>query len=83
LIRADLPVSVVTFLISALKVGVINAPDLIGQEHMPTMEQIAESLSDLIRRWLEPERLPTNSEAGKRVLAEWFEHAQSIGEQRE
>ncbi len=65
LIRADLPLPVITFLLIALKIGFVNAPDLISQEHMPTMEQLTEAFSDLIRRWLEPEQLPDQSEVGK------------------
>ena len=39
LIRADLPVSVITFIMGALKIGIINTPELFGQEHCPRMEQ--------------------------------------------
>jgi AcrR family transcriptional regulator len=81
LIRADIPAPVITFLLTALKVGIINAPDLINQEQVPSMEQLAETLSDLIRRWLEPEQLPGDSDAGKRFLAEWLEKSKDIEEQ--
>jgi AcrR family transcriptional regulator len=80
LIRADIPAPVITFLLTALKVGIINAPDLINQEQVPSMEQLAETLSDLIRRWLEPEQLPGDSDAGKRFLAEWLEKSKDIEE---
>jgi AcrR family transcriptional regulator len=70
LIRAELPVPTITFLLTALKVGVINSLDLISQEHLPSMEQLAEALSDLIRRWLEPEQLPNQSEVGKQSFTE-------------
>jgi len=73
LVRRDLPVPAITFLLTALKIGVIHAPDLLGQEHMPTMEQLTETLSDLMRRWLEPEHLPNASEAGKQSFAELLE----------
>ncbi len=59
---------------TALKVGVIAAPDLLGQEHLPSMEQVAQALSDLIRRWLSPEQLPGDTTAGKQFLAEWLEN---------
>ncbi len=70
LIRKDLPIPAITFLLTALKIGVINAPDLIDQEHMPSMEQLTDTLSDLIRRWLEPEQLPSQSEVGKQFFIE-------------
>jgi hypothetical protein len=81
LMRADIPAPVITFVLTALKVGIINAPDVISQEQMPSMEQLAETLSDLIRRWLEPEQLPGNSDAGKQILAEWLEKSNDIVEQ--
>jgi AcrR family transcriptional regulator len=70
LIRADIPASVITYLLTALKFGIINSPDLISQEHIPDMEQLTESLSDLIRRWLEPGQLPSQSDAGKQLFTE-------------
>jgi len=73
LIRADIPASTITYLLTALKVGIINSPDIISQERLPSMEQLAESLSDLIRRWLEPEQLPSKSDAGKQLFAEWLD----------
>jgi AcrR family transcriptional regulator len=77
LIRRDLPVPAVTFLLTALKVGIINSPDLIGQEHLPSMEELTEAFSDLVRRWLEPEQLPSKSDAGKQL---WTEYLDSIKE---
>jgi AcrR family transcriptional regulator len=73
LIRRELPLPAITFLLIALKIGVIHAPDLLSQEHMPTMEQLTEALSDLIRRWLEPEQLPNQSEVGKQSFTELLE----------
>ena len=81
LIRADLPVSVITFLTGALKIGIISTPDLFGSEQMPSMEQLTEAISDLIRRWLEPDLLPGDSAAGKRFVAEWLEKVKEIEEQ--
>ena len=72
LIRADLPVSAVTYLLGALKVGMFNWSELQSQEHKPSMEQLTEALSDLIRRWLEPEHLPGTSDVGKRLWAEYL-----------
>jgi AcrR family transcriptional regulator len=73
LIRPDIPASLITYLLTALKVGIINSPDLIGQEHMPDMELLTGALSDLIRRWLEPEQLPSQSDAGKQLFTELLE----------
>ncbi|MGO8950235.1 MAG: TetR/AcrR family transcriptional regulator [Ktedonobacterales bacterium] len=70
LIRRDLPVPLITYLITALKVGIIYLPDVVGQQQAPSIEELAESLSDLIRRWLEPEDLPRDSQAGKRSFNE-------------
>jgi AcrR family transcriptional regulator len=81
LIRADLPVPVITFMIGSLKIGIINVSDLMGQEHAPSMEQLTEALSDLMRRWLEPEHLPSDSAVGKRIMAEWLEQVNEITEQ--
>src|SRR6266480_3302827 len=73
LIRADIPASIITYLLTALKVGMINSPDIIGQEHLPSMEQLTEALSDLIRRWLEPEQLPSKSDVGKQLFTEYLD----------
>jgi AcrR family transcriptional regulator len=73
LIRRDIPVPVITFLLTALKVGIINSPDIIGQEHTPSIEQLTEAFSDLVRRWLEPEQLPNTSDVGKQFLAEYLD----------
>ncbi len=81
LIRADLPVPVIRFLIGSLKTGIIHMPDLMGQEDMPSMEQLTDALSDLMRRWLEPEQPPTDSAAGKRIMLEWLEQVNEISEQ--
>ena len=72
LIRADIPASIITYLLTAVKVGVINSPDIFSQEHLPSMEQLTEVLSDLIRRWLEPEQLPSKSDAGKQLWTEYL-----------
>lgn len=80
LIRADLPAPVIVFLTSALKVGIINTPELLGMEQTPSMEQLAEAVSDLIRRWLEPEQLSGDSAAGKQHLMEWLEKVREVEE---
>ena len=73
LIRTDIPASTVTYLLTALKVGIINSPDIFSQEYLPSMEQLTEVLSDLIRRWLEPEHLPGKSDAGKQLFTEYLD----------
>lgn len=73
LIRADIPASSVTYLLTALKVGMINAPELIGQDTLPDMEDLTEALSDLLRRWLEPEQRPQGSDAGKHIYAAYVD----------
>ncbi|HEY7974617.1 MAG TPA: hypothetical protein VID72_04690, partial [Ktedonobacterales bacterium] len=83
LIRGDLPVSIVLYMMAALKVGIITAPELVGQERMPAIEQLTEAISDLMRRWLEPEQLPSESETGKHLLAELLANVQDIEEHRE
>ncbi len=80
LIRADLPVSVITFLTSALKIGVINTPDLLGAEQTPSLEQLSEAISDLIRRWLEPEQAPGDRAAGKQHVVEWLQKVRAVEE---
>jgi AcrR family transcriptional regulator len=73
LIRADIPASIITYLLTALKVGIINSPEIISQEHMPSMEQLTDVLSDLVRRWLEPEQLPSKSDVGKELWTEYLD----------
>jgi AcrR family transcriptional regulator len=73
LIRTDIPAPVITYLLTALKFGIINSPDLISQERVPDMEQLTEALSDLIRRWLEPDELPRQSDAGKQLFSDLLE----------
>jgi AcrR family transcriptional regulator len=70
LVRSDLPVSLITYLMTAIKVGIVYLPEILGQHHMPALPQLAESLSDLMRRWLEPEQLPGDTEVGKESLNE-------------
>ncbi|HET8841446.1 MAG TPA: TetR/AcrR family transcriptional regulator [Ktedonobacteraceae bacterium] len=79
LIRADLSVSVITYLMAVLKMGVITAPELVGQDHLPAMEQLAQTLSDLIRRWLSPEQTPADTTAGKQALGVWLDNYMNGG----
>jgi hypothetical protein len=80
LIRTDLPVPVITYLTSALKLGIIHTPELLGQEQTPSIEQLTDAISDLIRRWLEPEQPPSDSAVGKRLLVEWLEKLKAVEE---
>lgn len=79
LIRDDLPVQVVVFLIGALKMGVLSSSEFTPNEQMPSAGQITAALGDLIRRWLEPEGEPGDSEEGKRITAEWMATNMKIG----
>ena len=81
LIRTDLPVSVITLLTSALKIGLINTPDVLGTGQRPSVEQLTEAISDLIRRWLEPDRPPGDSEVGKQLLIAWLEKLRAVEDQ--
>jgi hypothetical protein len=83
LIRADLSVPIITCLMGALKIGIINMPGIMGQDSMPSMEQLAEALSDLMCRWLEPEHLPSDSVAGKRIMAEWLKNVNEITQEHQ
>jgi AcrR family transcriptional regulator len=78
LIRRDLPISLATYLMGALKIGVIHTAQLVGPDRQPSMEQLADGISDLMRRWLEPEELHGDSETGKRIMAQWLEQINAI-----
>src|SRR5258708_12864354 len=78
LIRADLPVPVITYLIAALKMGIITAPDLVGQDHLPSMDQLAQALSDLIRPCLSPKHLPPNPTLANQALGESLPYVSTL-----
>ncbi|PWT74860.1 MAG: hypothetical protein C5B60_06205 [Chloroflexi bacterium] len=78
LIRRDLPISLIAYLMGALKIGVIHMAELGGPDREPGVEQLAEGMSDLMRRWLEPEELRGDSETGKRIMARWLEQVNAI-----
>ena len=80
LMRADLPVPVITFLTSALHIGIVASPDIYGSEHMPAMEPLTDAISDLIRRWLEPEHPPADTSIGKQFAAEWTARIKDVEE---
>lgn len=79
LVRADLTPGVIAYVMSALKIGLIHAPDIPGPDHMPSLEAQTEAVSDLLRRWLEPETLPTGTEEGKQLLADLLVNVRDIG----
>jgi AcrR family transcriptional regulator len=72
LVRPDIPASVITYVATALKVGLFNSAELVGKEHVPPVEQLTEALSDLIRRWLEPEHIPDAGDTGKVLWSEYL-----------
>jgi AcrR family transcriptional regulator len=72
LVRPDIPAPVITYLVTALKVGLFNSADLVGKEHVPSVEQLTEWLSDLVRRWLEPEHIPDAGESGKTLWSDYL-----------
>ena len=76
--RDDLPVPVMTFLMGSMKLGIVHSSDVLGQELVPSAEQLTEALSDLIRRWLEPEQLPSDTSVGKHIAADWLEKTNEI-----
>jgi AcrR family transcriptional regulator len=78
LIRPDLPISLITYLMGALKIGIIHMSELGGPDSQPAMEELAEGISDLMRRWLEPEELRGDSDTGKRIMAQWLEQTNAI-----
>jgi hypothetical protein len=45
------------------------------------MEQLTEAVSDLIRRWLEPESGASDSAVGKQHVIEWLEKVTESEEQ--
>jgi AcrR family transcriptional regulator len=78
LVRVDIAPNVIAFVMSALKIGLIHAPDFAGPERTPPLEAQTEAVSDLLRRWLEPEALPSETEEGKHLLAELLDNVQDI-----
>jgi AcrR family transcriptional regulator len=83
LIRADIPVSVISFVTGALKIGLINTPDLYRQGQVPSMEQLTDAISDMLRRWLEPEQLPSDTTVGKQLVTEWWEKVKEVERQQQ
>ena len=80
-IRADLSAPVISFVTSALKVGLINTPELLGQEPTPPTEQLIAAFSDLIQRWLAPGAPAATNAVGKQFAAELVEKLNIVEEQ--
>ncbi len=83
LMRADIPAPVISFVTGALKIGLINTPDIYQQDQQPSMEALTEAISDMLRRWLEPEQLPGDTAVGKQFVTEWWEKVQEVENQQE
>jgi AcrR family transcriptional regulator len=79
-IRRDLPISIITYLATALKVGVINAAEALGSQGVPSLDEIGEGVSDLVRRWLEPERPPRVTTSAKDAIIAWLKQAQELAQ---
>ncbi len=82
LMRSDVPAPVIAFITSALKIGVINTPDIYAQDQ-PSMEQLTDAISDMLRRWLEPEHLPSDTTEGKQFVTEWWEKVKEVENQQQ
>ncbi len=82
LMRTDLPVSIITFLTSALKIGIAASPEILGTE-TPPKEQLVDAISDLIRRWLEPAQPPSDTTTGKQLAAQFVEKIKDVEEHLE
>ena len=80
-IRADLSVPVMTLLMSAMKIGIIYVAGNFTREQMLSTEELTDALSDMMRRWLEPVDLPSDSADGKRIMTDMLEKVNEIGEQ--
>lgn len=79
-IRTDLPISVITYLTTALKIGVMNASEALGGQGVPSLDEIGEAVSDLMRRWLEPEQPPSVTTPGKDAIIAWLKQAQELAQ---
>jgi hypothetical protein len=47
------------------------------------MEQLTDAISDMLRRWLEPEHLPSDTTAGKQLVTEWWEKVKEVENQQQ
>lgn len=81
LIRSDLSPRMVTFLITSLKLGIIEASRLAPAVQSPRPDELTEALSELMRRWLTPEEPPADAEEGRRIIAQWLDRTNAIFDQ--
>ena len=79
LIRRDVPTRVVLALLGALKLGIISSSQLLLAGQAPTAQELTDGLSDLMRRWLQPEGGSGVSAEGKAIMKEWMKMVVSIG----
>jgi len=79
LIRRDVPTRVVLVLLGALKLGIIGSNQLLLTGQTPTTQELTDGLSDLMRRWLQPEGARGVSAEGKAIMKEWMKMVVSIG----
>lgn len=78
LLRKDLSVNLIVFLIGALKTGIITASEFIPDEQVPSTTELTDALGDLMRRWLAPDEGAPSSDEGKRIIAEWMNELMKI-----
>jgi hypothetical protein len=69
--------------VRTLKVDLIKTPNLIGRKQMPSTEQLTNAINGMLRRWLEPEQLPSNTTVGKHLETEWREKVQEVNHQEQ
>ncbi len=81
LVRSDIPASIGSSVLAVLNVGVILQSHQIGKEDTPSMAQLTEAISDMLRRWLEPEQLPRDTTVGKQLATEWWEKVKEVENQ--
>ncbi len=81
LIRSDIPPAIISYMIAIMKVGLFNTPDIYGQNNVPTIQQITDSLSEIIQRWLEPGQIPQSTSQGKTILGDFFNTIIEYGKQ--
>lgn len=77
-IRADIPVNLVAFLMGAIKTGIISASEYTAPEQTPPTNELVDALADLMRRWLEPADGTGDEQEGRRILTEWMNEMKNI-----
>ncbi len=77
LVRRDISVAIAYHIFGVLKLGLIHMAEFSDQADTPPYEDLTEAMSDLIRRWLEPEHLPADSTMGKAIINDWMDQVHS------